>query len=37
MHGGIEHVLVYFPQEDLEKKWTIDDKILIKAHGKAWK
>lgn len=32
MHGGIEHVLVYFPQEDLEKM-AIDDKILIKAHG----
>lgn len=31
-HGGIEHVLVYFPEEDLEKM-AIDDKILIKAFG----
>ncbi|NMA86913.1 MAG: DUF4438 domain-containing protein [Tissierellia bacterium] len=31
-HGGIEHVLVYFPEEDLEKM-AIDDKILVKAHG----
>lgn len=32
MHGGIEHVLVYFPQEDLEKM-AINDTILIKANG----
>lgn len=32
MHGGIEHVLVYFPKEDLEKM-AIDDKILIKSWG----
>lgn len=32
MHGGIEHVMVYFPKEDLEKM-AIDDKILIKAYG----
>lgn len=31
-HGGIDHVLVYFPQEDLEKM-AIDDKIQIKATG----
>ncbi len=31
-HGGIEHVLVYFPKEDLENM-AIDDKILVKAHG----
>lgn len=31
-HGGIEHVMVYFPREDLEKM-AIDDKILIKAFG----
>lgn len=31
-HGGIDHILVYFPQEDLEKM-TIDDKIQIKATG----
>ncbi|MBU5313022.1 DUF4438 domain-containing protein [Tissierella carlieri] len=32
MHGGIEHVMIYFPQEDLEKM-AINDNILIKAHG----
>lgn len=32
MHGGIDHVLIYFAQEDLEKM-SVDDKILIKAHG----
>lgn len=32
MHGGIEHVLVYFPEEDLEKM-AINDNILIKAWG----
>lgn len=32
MHGGIEHVMVYFPKEDLDKM-AIDDKILIKACG----
>ncbi|MCS7113551.1 MAG: DUF4438 domain-containing protein, partial [Candidatus Bathyarchaeota archaeon] len=31
-HGGIEHVLVDFPQETLEKL-VIGDKILIKAFG----
>jgi len=31
-HGGIEHVLVDFADEDLEKM-AIDDKILIKAYG----
>jgi len=31
-HGGCDHVLVYFPQEALEKM-DIDDKILIKATG----
>lgn len=31
-HGGIEHVMVYFPQEDLEKM-AINDTILIKANG----
>ena len=36
MHGGIEHVLVYFPKEDLENM-AIDDKILIKAHGQGLK
>ena len=32
MHGGIEHVLTYFPQEDLEKM-AIDDRIQIKSWG----
>ncbi|QOR35733.1 DUF4438 domain-containing protein [Clostridium sp. 'deep sea'] len=31
-HGGIEHVLVYFPEETLEKL-TIGDKILVKSFG----
>lgn len=31
-HGGIEHVMISFEQEDLEKM-SIDDKILIKGHG----
>lgn len=35
-HGGIEHVLVYFPQEDLEKM-AINDTILIKATGQGLK
>ncbi|KXG74127.1 DUF4438 domain-containing protein [Thermotalea metallivorans] len=32
IHGGIEHVMIYFKQEDLEKM-SIDDQILIKAYG----
>ncbi len=31
-HGGIEHTLIYFDQEDLEKM-AIDDKILVMGHG----
>ncbi len=31
-HGGIEHVMVHFDQETLEKL-SIDDKIAIKAYG----
>ncbi len=31
-HGGIEHVLIYFPQQTLEKL-TMDDKILIQGFG----
>lgn len=31
-HGGIEHVLVYFDQETLERM-AVDDKILIKGWG----
>jgi len=36
MHGGIDHTLIYFPQEDLEKM-AINDSILIKAHGQGLK
>ena len=31
-HGGIEHVIIDFPDKAL-KKMTIDDKILIKGYG----
>lgn len=31
-HGGVEHVMVAFDQETLDKL-TCDDKILIKGHG----
>ncbi|HHT42231.1 MAG TPA: DUF4438 domain-containing protein [Firmicutes bacterium] len=31
-HGGIEHVIIDFAQEDLEKM-VIEDKVLIKAYG----
>lgn len=31
-HGGVEHVLVYFREEDLERL-AIDDRILIKGWG----
>jgi len=31
-HGGIEHVIIDFAQEDLEKM-AIEDKVLIKAFG----
>ena len=31
-HGGIDHVIVYFPQEDLDNM-AIGDKILIKSQG----
>lgn len=34
-HGGIEHVLIYFEQEALEKM-AIGDKILIKAYGQGF-
>lgn len=36
MHGGIEHVLIYFSEEDMEKM-AIDDCILVKAHGQGLK
>ena len=32
MHGGIDHVLIYFKEEDMEKM-AIGDSILVKAHG----
>lgn len=32
MHGGIDHTLIYFKEEDLEKM-AIGDAILVKAHG----
>jgi len=35
-HGGIEHVLIDFPDKAL-KKMTIDDKILIKGYGQGFK
>ncbi|MGQ9632096.1 MAG: DUF4438 domain-containing protein [bacterium] len=35
-HGGIEHVLVDFPQRDLEKM-AIGDKIMVKAFGTGFK
>ena len=34
-HGGIEHVLIDFPDNAL-KKMTIDDKILIKGYGQGF-
>ncbi|MCK4233739.1 DUF4438 domain-containing protein [candidate division WOR-3 bacterium] len=35
-HGGIEHVIIDFPDSVL-KKMTIDDKILIKGYGQGFK
>lgn len=32
MHGGIEHVLIYFSEDDMEKM-AIGDSILVKAYG----
>ncbi len=32
MHGGIDHTLIYFKDEDL-KNMAIGDTILVKAHG----
>lgn len=31
-HGGIDHVIIWFPQETLHKM-TYDDKIMVKAFG----
>ncbi|WIV12098.1 DUF4438 domain-containing protein [Proteiniborus sp. MB09-C3] len=36
MHGGIDHVLIYFSEEDMEKM-AIGDMILVKAHGQGLK
>lgn len=36
MHGGIDHVLIYFDEETLEDL-AIDDKIMIKAYGQGLK
>lgn len=36
MHGGIEHVMIHFDEEDLENL-AIDDKIMIKAYGQGLK
>lgn len=35
VHGGIDHVLVYFDEEDLENM-AIDDKIQIKGYGQGF-
>ncbi|WP_212381093.1 DUF4438 domain-containing protein [Alkaliphilus sp. B6464] len=36
MHGGIDHVLLYFKDEDLDKM-AINDTILVKAYGQGFK
>lgn len=36
MHGGIDHVLLYFKDEDLDKM-AIGDTILVKAYGQGLK
>ena len=36
MHGGIEHVLIYFSEDDMEKM-AIGDSILVKAYGQGLK
>lgn len=35
-HGGIDHVMIYFPVETLEKM-TCDDKVFIKSCGQGMK
>jgi hypothetical protein len=35
-HGGIEHVIIDFPEPAI-KKMTIDDKILIKGYGQGFR
>ncbi len=36
MHGGIDHVLIYFKNKDLEKM-AINDTILVKSYGQGLK
>lgn len=36
MHGGIEHVLIYFNEGDMERM-AIGDSILVKSHGQGLK
>ncbi len=36
MHGGIDHVLIHFKEEDLDKM-AINDTILVKAYGQGLK
>lgn len=36
MHGGIDHILLYFKDEDLDKM-AINDTILVKAYGQGLK
>jgi len=36
MHGGIEHVLIYFSEKDMEKM-AIGDSILVKSYGQGLK
>jgi len=35
-HGGVEHVMVYFDEDTLDKM-TLDDKILVKGYGQGLK
>ncbi len=35
-HGGVEHVMIDFPQKALQKM-TVDDKIQIRSHGQGLK
>lgn len=36
LHGGVDHVIIHFAEEDMEKM-SIDDKILIKSWGQGLK
>ncbi len=37
MHGGIDHTLIYFSEEDMENMAIGGDSILVKAHGQGLK